>query len=204
MRLGTSLLVLTLVSAACKKPPATPVFGKPGMADSNVRGSKANGAGEGGEAGEADSEPSAIDQANEEAKAKRIAEEKLSLALTEEFAAFSKAVDEVDLKPLENAGKVPALIVKSQINLVNIFIENEQEEPEQPKGRCIVFASGDKSFTDADITSQDLVLSPGGKFIYSENMELNSADCQLFFKDRLAERYKTGFFNLHEAFYSLR
>lgn len=197
MQWATGFLLLALVSASCSKAPVAPAFGKRGQGD-------VGGTGGGGGGGGAGGEPVLTEEEKAEIEAQRVAEEKLTLALTEEFESFTKSVDEVDLKTVENAGKVPALIVKSQVNLGDILEEAQKEEPVAPKGRCMVFASGDKTLSAKDIASSELVLSPGAKFIYTESAELEPADCQKLFKEKLAERYKTDFFNLHEAFYSVR
>ncbi len=182
-------LTLALLTVSCSKAPETPL----------LRG-KGGGAGEVGNDNTDDLTPQ--QRAEEEAKKKE--EEKLNLALNKEFASFTKAADELDLKSAENLGKIPALVVKSQLAISDILTAAKKEESDAPKGRCLLYASGEKSLSEKDLVSMDLKLSSGGKFLYTESTELASSDCQKVFKEKLPERYKTDFFQLHEVFYMVR
>ncbi len=181
-------LALGLLTFACSKAPETPTF---------------KGKGEGSGTGD-DNSDNLTPQQKAEQEQKKKEEEQLNLALDKEFALFTKAADEVDLKSAENLGKIPALAVKSQMAISDILAAAKQEEKESPKGRCLVFVSGDKALSEKDLVSKDILLSAGGKFLYTESSELEPSDCQKVFKEKLAERYKTDFFQLHEVFYSIR
>lgn len=179
-----SLLLATGFLFSCAAAPQAPTFAKKGQGDSRGTGgdtptSNVDG---GGSGGPIESDP-------------------LSVALYKEFDGFVKGVDELELKSVENAGKVPALIVQSQLALSEIYASSKKEEPADGKGRCLLFASNDKVFTDKELNSKELVLSPAGKIVYSKSAALTSDDCQKLFKEKLADRYKADFFNLHEVFY---
>lgn len=127
--------------------------------------------------------------------------DKLGVALFKEWDSFIASADEVEIKAADAAGKLPALIVKSQVNLSEVYVANKKPEPKEAKGRCLLYASNDKPFTKEELGSEDLVLSPAGKVVFTKNAALSSEECQKVFKDKLADRYKTDFFSLHEVFY---
>lgn len=200
VKIGLSISFI-LLAVACSKAPVAPDFGKRSTGGGG-------GVGEGDAGGDPDNinpdgtvkTPEQIQQEQEEIKA----DEKIQVALAEEFQLFTKAADEVDLKTKENLGKIPALIVKSQLAIDEIFTAESKEVPEEPKGRCLLFLSGDKVLTDKDVVSKDFELSPGKKVLFTTNAKLEPADCQKVFKEALPERYKTDFFQIHEVFFSVK
>ncbi len=191
-------LLFTVLSTSCSKAPVAPSFGKKGAANAEKIpvGKPVK---EPNELGEEEVE----EEVNSEDPAIK-AKAKATLELTDEFKKFTEAADKVDLKSIDNAGQVPALVIKSQAVIAKIMKTNGQTEAARPKGRCVVFVSGDKALTDKDVVAPDFALSAGGKFIYSVSSEREAGECQKMLKEKFADRYKTDFFNLHAVFYGVR
>ncbi len=202
----TLTLLFSVFSTSCSKAPVTPSFGKKDAADAGNGGkgtpgtSKGGGGSTGGGGGEDDEQEEEINTEDPAIKAKA----KAALELTDEFKKFTEAADKIDLKSIDNAGQVPALVIKSQAAIAKIMKANGQAEVARPKGRCVVFVSGDKALTDKDVAAPDFALSVGGKFLYSVSSEREASECQKLLKEKFAERYKTDFFNLHAVFYGVR
>jgi hypothetical protein len=119
---------------------------------------------------------------------------------TAEFDAFLQRADE--LAGDNKAEKFPALIMASQIRLMQAIASATDADGGSEVGRCVMFAAGAEPFSDGDLESGSLKLSGGGRVVYSEADDMKSSACQSYFRDNMGARFQDDFFEVHVSFFS--
>ncbi len=119
---------------------------------------------------------------------------------TDDFTAFIKTADALDLTNMDERIKVPGILLNNQFALSDKL--GERPAGTNAQGRCLLFNATATPIKATDITGTGLVVSPLGKIVYSESKTMVPSACQDIFKTQLTTLYPKNFYDLHASYYS--
>jgi len=125
----------------------------------------------------------------------------LTINLNDEFTSFLNKADSLS-DTTEATEKFPSLVIQSQLRVFQNFASIANQIPSKAgSGRCVMFKASQEKLKSSDIKSAALILSSGGRVVYSDSTELKAEQCQDLFRDAIPERFQKDFFELHISLY---